>query len=633
MRIAPSASPQTLTGAGPYPGSQAPAQPSPAEHRPVAALPPLAALPESATERREPNIDPTPEANPSSRPLASRIAWQLGSSAFVPMERGPRVARSVAAAPQPARIDASSDAVPQRDAAPASGREALKVSLFRTSENGSAAAAHFRGNALANAQGNTLTTLALSPALLRNPGFAALSDTDRFALLTEWFDERGLDTQYPIGTIEHAMATVLKTMPALRGRASPGPYPSERALGEAFMRAVAQWGTAGGSLVDPRVAFGLALVRAQGIEIKGATLTDKLRDLTRYVKDAFAVAAEPPRFDRRRAAVAILEEKTGLPPEQLLAGGPASVVETFLRKASEGRTGYASMQFDDGPEFEPSKLLDTAEQAFDATLPSSEYMLASARMALRLAGREQTDAAVRAEAARIAQTRVTPPEKKNSSLRHWAENMPILGSIVGIGEGIANGDAEQLISAIPVIGNLYNIEEGVRTGDAGRSAGAALTLIPVVGSLYTIEEGVRQGDTARAVGGAIGLGIDIVTLGEGHAFVSRYAGERTLAPAARISAAELPPSLAPQALHTVAALEQLGIDRFELAATPAARRLAANYSVPKPVAATVDAVGEAPLAIEGRHYIVIGRDWYRVRWDADNATWRVSLHDDSTTPH
>jgi hypothetical protein len=466
-------------------------------------------------------------------------------------------------------------------------REALKRNMFNASELSAAqraTAVHFLGNALVNAAGKKAADLANDPTLLENPGFARLAHDKRVRLVTEWLDEHGFDTQYAFGTIENSMATVLKTT-ALKDGATSMPYASDKDLGTRFMQTAKSWSDKGGSLVDPRVLFGLNLARTQGIDLEGASVAEKLTNLQQYIKDVFAEAATPPRFDRRQTALDILKGKTSLSEAQLTAGGDKSIVDIFLSKVNAGFFDYSAMKINDGPSLEPHALMVEAENAFNSGLPTHEWIIANARMALRRAHQPISDEAVKAKAADIAKQYATSVERETAGLLHWAENMPIIGIFTGLGVGIVEGDVSTIVGAVPLVGNLYNIVAGAIAKDSERVANAALTLIPVVGSVYNIEEGIRTGDPARATGGAISLGIDILTFGSGHVIASRSIAARGLAAEGeRFSTAEIPSTLQSHAVHTVGALEQLDIRNLELAITAAERELPTPTGVPKPAA-------------------------------------------------
>jgi hypothetical protein len=129
---------------------------------------------------------------------------------------------------------------------------------------------YFDGNALVNAANRNVDDLADDPSLMRLPEFASLTQPARREMVVQWLDAHGQDTQHPFGTFEHSMASVLKTAALSRGEVVPQPYASHEALGSAFTALAQQWLSQNSTLIDPRILFGLHLVKTHGIELHGA---------------------------------------------------------------------------------------------------------------------------------------------------------------------------------------------------------------------------------------------------------------------------------------------------------------------------------------------------------------------------
>ncbi|MFC0690573.1 PipA/GogA/GtgA family type III secretion system effector, partial [Paraburkholderia humisilvae] len=170
----------------------------------------------------------------------------------------------------------------------------------------------------------------------------------------------------------------------------------------------------------------------------------------------------------------------------------------------------------------------------------------------------------------------------------------------GIGEGIARGDGQEIISSVPVISNIYNAAEGAATGDGKRTATALITLVPYVGSGYIIADGVASNDTAETVGGTIGLGLDFVTEGEGHLLTRGHVvGHSALADgkvASRtFSHHEVPAAVRMQAQHSLGALRDLGMDDRALMLTDKAGE---HGSVGDPYGLLAASDGAAPSGAE-----------------------------------
>ncbi|MFC7632759.1 hypothetical protein ACFQVB_34400 [Paraburkholderia humisilvae] len=471
-----------------------------------------------------------------------------------------------------------------QDFAAALGKDRLQQRLFLPGNPGSdehASGIYFDGNALVNAVGRSVDDLAGDPSLMRLPDFAGLTQAARRRMVVDWLDAHGQDTQYPFGTFEHSMASVLKTAALSRGEAAPQPYASREALGAAFAALAQQWPSPDSTLIDPKILFGLHLVKTHGIELHGPA-SQRLDELKDCLNDLLTDAAGPPVFDRRAAALAMLAEQTGLSEEALtLARGPGhrSVLDRFMHFTEDlavfnlPQSSYMPATFvirtkSDGVprqiELDAKLLAGQAEARFKAGLPHHPWFAAQARLELRRQNVPLTADTVAEETDDLlAQYRLA--SEGPSGLRHWLDNMPVISNIIGIGEGIARGDGQEIISSVPVISNIYNAAEGAATGDGKRTATALITLVPYVGSGYIIVDGVASNDTAETVGGVMGLGLDFVTDGEGHLLTrSRVVGHSALGEgkvaAHTFSHHEVPAAVRMQAQHSLGALRDLGMD-------------------------------------------------------------------------
>ncbi|MFC0693251.1 hypothetical protein [Paraburkholderia humisilvae] len=452
--------------------------------------------------------------------------------------------------------------------------EALQASLFNPAAlapSERAETIHFDGNALVHAAGKTLDDLARDHAVMRFPVLASLSHATRVEKVRQWLNAHGQDTQYPVGTLENSMASVLKTAALARGQAAPPPYASPQAVGEAFVQFARHRNS--NTLIDPRILLGLHLIKSNGIFLNG-TSADRLATLRSYVNDLLTELSGPPRWDLKATASALLQQKTGFTEAELMRKLaeqhiPLLPVDTLDNTAPRLFTYPLSIK-DHAGQPQPVtlsvvELKAHAQAAFDRKL--TEWFSARARQSLRRDRQPLTDAAVAAQESALAAAHA---QASPSTLMHWLENMPLVGTVVGFGEGVAHGDVAEIISAVPVIGNLYNIGEGVRTGDAQRVAVASITLIPFAGAGYIMLDGIAKHDTAQAVGGALGLGLDFVTFGEGHLLSKgRLAGHSALGEgrlATRtFTTAELPAEIRLQAQHSLNALHDLGINDRALA--------------------------------------------------------------------
>jgi len=498
----------------------------------------------------------------------------------------------------------------RRDFVTALAREALQQQLFSPAdlEGGERylvgkkqvfGGVYYDGNALANAGGKTLADLADDKALMRLPGFARLTPDERQKMVRQWLDAHGQDTQYPFGTFENSMASVLKTTAMARGEPATGPYASTRALGSAFADLVKGWPNEGSSTVHPLVLFGLHFAKTSGLGIDGATPQERLASVKSLVDDASVLAGGPPRFDRNEAAIRILKDITHLGEAEIThrPSDGTSLLEYFFEDfdnpylwnylAQSGQV--ASVSFEETPQGEPKysarDYLEQAEEKFNAELPNHPWFAAKARMELRSVNAHArfgngepehkspaslTQKAVDAKVAKLVpQYRAqlererlnSASSQRDSTTMHWLKNTPIVSIVVGFGEGVANGDVDEIVSSVPVVGNLYNIVEGVATGDHKRATMAAVTLIPFVGSGYIIADGINNKDAAEITGGFEGLGLDFLTDGEGH-LLNRVVGHSALGEgrvARTFAPSELPPAVRLQAEHSLGAMRDLGI--------------------------------------------------------------------------
>ncbi|KVE31908.1 hypothetical protein WS68_16685 [Burkholderia sp. TSV86] len=474
----------------------------------------------------------------------------------------------------------------ERDLAAALAEERLRKSLFlpdNLPHRERASGIYFDGNALVHAMNKSVDDLADDPSLMRLPDFARLSQPARRKMVVQWLDAHGQDTQYTFGTFEHSMASVLKTAALSRGQAAPQPYPSHDALGSAFASLAQEWPSSNSTLIDPRILFGLHLVKTHGIELHGPS-SQRLSELGDTMADLLIDAAGPPVFDKKAAALDLLAEKTGLSKDELIVAhgrNHRSILDRFMHFTEYLpifelpqsfyypatfviRTPKSGSMPRHQIELDARILLGEARARFKASLPDHPWFAAHARLELRRQNVPQTADTVAEEIDElVAQYKIV--SEGPSELRHWLDNMPIISSIIGFMEGVSRGDVDEIISSVPVIANIYNAVGGVVTGDGKRTATALITLIPYVGSGYIIGDGVANNDTAEIVGGTIGLGLDFVTAGEGHLLTrSRARGHAALSKGAAVSHTfsrrEVPPVVRLQAEYSLGALRDLGID-------------------------------------------------------------------------
>lgn len=202
---------------------------------------------------------------------------------------------------------------------------------------------------------------------------------------------------------------------------------------------------------------------------------------------ALAALGEPPRFDRRQVAAAILvaegvdAEALADEREYVMATDNPNVstrkfgtlVDEFLDRADWTGLLGSRMRLSPNQQIVPREALEQAELRFNAALPQDPWVVARAKEQLRAKGLVPNAQAVTAQAAAIAANFVTETETH----RHWKRGF------------------ETWIGTVPVAGPLYNIEEGVRHHDAAR---AALGLLFLGVDLFDLSMGAGGGRSGAA---------------------------------------------------------------------------------------------------------------------------------------
>ncbi|GLU32575.1 hypothetical protein Busp01_24170 [Trinickia caryophylli] len=177
---------------------------------------------------------------------------------------------------------------------------------------------------------------------------------------------------------------------------------------------------------------------------------------------ALAAFGEPPRFDRRHAAAAILAaqgiDADALADEReyvLASDNPnvstrkfGSIVDEFLDRADWTGLVGSRMWLSPDQQIVPREALEQAERRFNTALLHDPWVVTRAKEMLRAKGLVPNAQAVTAQVAAIAADFVTETETHRRAVRGF----------------------ETWIGTVPVAGPLYNIEEGVRHHDAARAA-------------------------------------------------------------------------------------------------------------------------------------------------------------------
>lgn len=236
-------------------------------------------------------------------------------------------------------------------------------------------------------------------------------------------------------------------------------------------------------------------LRAKGVlspnRLVGADFEERAALTLAYANERLlAKYGSPPIFDRRQAAIASLR-RHGANDDALfdarryvIAGDNPNVtkqafgdlVDEFLDRADWVGLNGAAMTLPPGVRLKPRDELQRAQEAFNASLPSTAWVVATAKERLRGRSKPVTPQTVQRAADEIAGELATETESHRALMR-----------------GI-----ETWLNTVPVAGPIYNIEEGVRHRDAAR---AAFGLLFLGADLFDVSAGAggRRSDAIHPV--------------------------------------------------------------------------------------------------------------------------------------
>lgn len=234
-------------------------------------------------------------------------------------------------------------------------------------------------------------------------------------------------------------------------------------------------------------------LKAKGIltpnRIAGADFDARAAAVIEYANERLLVGyGEPPPFDRRRSASAILL-RVGVqaldlsdPHHYTIVGDNPNLtksafgdlVDEFLDRADWVGLNGASMTLPGGGSLRPRDELQREEDAFNKRLPFDPWVVALAKERLRGQSKAVTPDAVAGVANEIAGNLAAETE----SHRAWVKGF------------------ETWINTVPVAGPVYNIEEGIRHRDAAR---AAFGLLFLGADAFDLTTGGGGGARAQAV--------------------------------------------------------------------------------------------------------------------------------------
>ncbi|MGN6086789.1 hypothetical protein [Trinickia sp.] len=238
-------------------------------------------------------------------------------------------------------------------------------------------------------------------------------------------------------------------------------------------------------------------IRAKGIlspnRLIGADFDARTAAVIGYANERLIVAyGEPPSFDRRDAAIAILG-RAGIAPSDMtdqrhysIAGDNPSVtkaafgdlIDEFLDRADWVGLNGASMRLPNGQSLRPRDALQREEQSFNASLPSDPWVVALAKERLRARSAAATPEAVATVAGEIAGNLATETEQHRALVRGletWVNTLPVAGPIYNIEEGVRHRDAARAAFGLLFLGaDVFDLS----TGGGGAHPSAAHPIVP-----------------------------------------------------------------------------------------------------------------------------------------------------------
>ncbi|MGQ5524110.1 RHS repeat domain-containing protein [Chitinimonas sp. PSY-7] len=536
----------------------------------------------------------------------------------------------------------------------------------------------FSHNALVNAQGKTFNDLVDDPEIARIPGIDVLTRQDREDLVRRKFDRMGESTEYRFGTLQHGIATVLKRSLMLQSKVSPVTFGSEAQMVEKFLAICREWDTKQSVMLNPRMLLAQYLVQGSGENVMAGTTTtqQKVAALDTYLQERWlANYGEPPKhFDPRKPALDILKATMGNAKTEWELSNVEQYLEEYIDHPEmwgyypiwdtplNGFLMVANAGVDklivNGCVFSPRLQLKSAVGSYNQELLSNTWITARAKENIRLSGRILNNELLQTEReAIVGRYRVQIGESPhgNDFLR-IIRSLPVIGNVYRFVEGVYEGDAEEVIGAIPIVGNVYELEEGTRHQDAGR----AISAVPVIGSGYRLEEALRKGDGIDVTMSLNGFVFDLASFGS--------ISETSVMSEAELSAAHAIGLRNYLSLSNTLDIPLKGVEHLEaleteiehpstilipgdpyevesLVTRPEIPTGASNvvpnmwkfgqqmeiYQVAGPSAEIIP--NTAGIYIEeGSRYIKVVEQFYSVRYDVNNGTWRVFLQENAAKP-
>ncbi|MDQ8040066.1 MAG: hypothetical protein REH83_06640, partial [Rickettsiella sp.] len=333
-----------------------------------------------------------------------------------------------------------------------------------TKINNSSKVIYFNGLAFKNAQGKHFSDLINCTELESIPEYKNLTFYKQYELLKEKFYQIGESIEYNIGSLFHSLDSTLIRIYYYQVAAYPFHH-NQKTLIDLFKRTEEQWVENKKYPIHPRLLLALHLAESNNVIFSDKDWKVKLKKLFEYLANEFEkILLTPPQFDRVKATVAFLESK-GMSLQEINqkryyvidADDPnlsmtyfGTPLEQFLRITDwdgiMGRTMYYL-----GVKIEPRKVLQDAEERFNAQLYQDPWLQNKAKDNLKHQSKNITFEAIELEAKRIAKEYEVESENHRAwirGLKTWVSTIPIIGPLYAIEEGIRDKDAIEIISGI-----------------------------------------------------------------------------------------------------------------------------------------------------------------------------------------
>ncbi|MGF7158681.1 hypothetical protein FHS85_000291 [Rhodoligotrophos appendicifer] len=360
----------------------------------------------------------------------------------------------------------------------------------------------FNGFTFVNAAGSSFQDLLSAPSVMHIPGMAELSQTQRSALIAERLGELGINESYKVGTIEFTLASVVTLTNRALGQDVPENLGTRSELLMQFQHLVEQWQAAPEATINPFVFAAIHLAKSSGDNLLGANWKEKCAAAATYFGERWLAnfGAPPSHFDRVEQAYSIMERESGwddIDLEYEKVGFSESYawfltetkymtpIERFLYLADMpgplGKKMVLKCEHDvkhRSHVLDPQQLLQRAEEDHNKMVAAHPWIVARAKENLRLSGQSTSETAVDSEMSRI----VGQLEAETESHRHLVSGL--------------NFVKDWYISQIPIVGGIYNVEEGIRHGNIKQIIGGGLALSLEVGGMMVV--GLRGGAVAGA---------------------------------------------------------------------------------------------------------------------------------------